>query len=170
MRKWPGGKDRSWRPGKGGGGVENRSVTLSRKRTQPDGRGGCYPRVRGEHRQAVTLAGKTGLEHDDCWIARGQKRAGSGPWVGRNRRKKSYCKKRMSCEAKSLPSEDESTKWSGPMFDRSCRRRHIVRWSPRGCRVVGVGKRSPQRFRCLYSSLLRFAAWAQGWHYSKGTA
>ena len=42
------------------GGVGDRSVTISRKTTQPDGGNGCYPRVRREHRQAVTFGVKDG--------------------------------------------------------------------------------------------------------------
>ena len=44
-------------------GVEYISVTTSRNPIQTDGGKGCYPRVRREHRQAVTLGVSTGSEH-----------------------------------------------------------------------------------------------------------
>ena len=63
----------SKRPGKEGGGVVDKSVTLSRKPIQPDGWSGCHPRVRREHRKAVILARRTGTRARRlCWIACGQ--------------------------------------------------------------------------------------------------
>ena len=49
------------REGAVGGGVEDRSVTLSRQPILPDGgSGSCCPRVRREHRQTVTSVEQTG--------------------------------------------------------------------------------------------------------------
>ena len=68
--------------------VEGRSGTLLRKPTQPDEGSGCYPRVRRGHRQALTFGGKYGTRAQWlCWIACGHKRAGSGPWLARDRRR-----------------------------------------------------------------------------------
>ena len=41
---------------------------------------------------------------------------------------------------------------------QSCRRRHMSSGPRGGCRVVGVGKRSPHGFRCRNSSILWLAA------------
>ena len=68
--------------------VENRSGTLLRKPTQPDEGSGCYPRVRRGHRQVLTFGGKYGTRAQLlCWIASDHKRAGSGPWLARDRRR-----------------------------------------------------------------------------------
>ena len=50
-------------PGKTGAGIEDRSVTLSRRPTQPHGGGDCYPRARRKHSWRWSSGKKTGPEH-----------------------------------------------------------------------------------------------------------
>ena len=70
------------------GGVGDQPVTMSGKPTQLDGENGCYRRIRGKHRQAMTFGGKDGTRAQWlCWVACGQKCAGGGPWCGRDRRR-----------------------------------------------------------------------------------